>query len=271
MVTEETCPICQARRARRDRGGENFLCLREYHRLYRCRDCGHRWRTPPILSDVALTDQYELRTGLVRYGDFTASPSGELPPHLGARLGWLAPGAVILDFGSGDGAFLSAARGQGLDAWGVDSDVAKMENHPLRPFVRERIDAFPEAYFDAIHANHVLEHVDDPVAALGVLASRLKVNGCLMVEVPNELGSLSAAVKKALRRKLGAATSLYEHQHFYSRRSLKIALAKAGLDAREPQTPRRVSTGLRGMLDFAGALLKRGEVIWTVASRAVAA
>jgi 2-polyprenyl-3-methyl-5-hydroxy-6-metoxy-1,4-benzoquinol methylase len=253
---------------RRDRAGERFLRLRSYHRLYLCRNCRHRWRTPPILTDTALTDQYELEQGLVRYGDFTASPNGALPSHLTARLELLAPGTVLLDFGSGDGSFLSAARERGIDAWGVDSDLEKIDSHPLGAFIRERIHAFPENSFDAIHAHHVMEHVEDPVAVLGALAGRLKAGGLFMVEVPNEFESLAAILKQRLGRKSCGATSLYEHQHFYSQTSLQQALAKSGLSSRSPQTPRRIMNGLRGRLDYIAALFKRGDVIYTVAGHA---
>lgn len=100
------------------------------------------------------------------------------------------PGAKLLDVGSGAGFFPYVARNQGIDAQGIE---------PNRGFAEYAIDTFevpttnaffqdvelPVEHFDLITMNHVLEHVEDPVATLRQLRQWLKPSGFLVVEVPN--------------------------------------------------------------------------------------
>jgi SAM-dependent methyltransferase len=68
--------------------------------------------------------------------------------------------------------------------------------------------------FDLIILSHVLEHLQHPVIALRLLASKLAKNGMLFIEVPNYYGHLSVE---------------YAHNYLFTERSLRNALICAGL------------------------------------------
>ena len=98
------------------------------------------------------------------------------------------PPAKLLDAGAGRGRFVSAAIEAGYEATGIEPSPRGATN-----VVATTIEdaAFGPASFDAITLWHVLEHLDDPAAALEKLASWLEPGGTLLVGVPN-LNSLQA-------------------------------------------------------------------------------
>jgi len=227
--------------------------------------CGHSWRTPAVKDDERLEDRYELAKGIVRFGTYTANHEGRLPHHLSSRLDLVEQGQGLVDFGAGDGTFLACALERGIDAWGVDRKTPGVGNDLLKNFIRENLEEFPARRFDFAHANHVLEHVDNPVAILSDLRSRLKSRGKILVEVPNELDSLSTEAKMLLGKKSTSATSLYEHQHYFTVRSLTHALEVAGFRMLDVCTPRRIFRGARGWIDGVASRVHKGEVIYAVA------
>ena len=89
------------------------------------------------------------------------------------------PGARVLDFGCADGKLLDALQDCGWETWGIESAVDTA-------FARHRrLDAIPKApTFDLIVANHVFEHVTDPLGLLREFAGACRVGGYLHVGVP---------------------------------------------------------------------------------------
>ena len=88
-------------------------------------------------------------------------------------------GARVLDFGCGNGKLLDALQECGWDTWGVETAVdTAFPRH-------QRLDAVPDTpVFDLIVANHVLEHVTDPLGLLRRLAQACRAGGFLLVGVP---------------------------------------------------------------------------------------
>lgn len=87
---------------------------------------------------------------------------------------------------------------------------------------------WPEATFDYIYANNVLEHESDPTAAIRKAAALLKPGGRLHLTTPN--GPVDLLPNKILHRKLGRAvvTRHSGHLFFLSRSALTTLLEKAG-------------------------------------------
>ena len=93
----------------------------------------------------------------------------------------------VLDFGCGEGIFLSVCAGLGFEGVGVEfSEARKAE---------QRIDfyadldgveaAVPKEHFHAVTLFEVLEHLADPLPTLKRLNPLLKKGGVLMLETPN--------------------------------------------------------------------------------------
>jgi SAM-dependent methyltransferase len=100
------------------------------------------------------------------------------------------PGARLLDVGAGRGRFVASARSAGLDAHGIEPFHAR--DATVERASIEDAD-FPPGSFDAIAVWHVLEHLDDPRAALSRVRAWLRPDGVLLVGVPN-LQSLQARI-----------------------------------------------------------------------------
>lgn len=130
---------------------------------------------------------------------------------------------------------MALARGRGHACDGVElSDDARATasgRHGIALLSADAALQIKEASYDAIHMNHVLEHIPDPLAQLRWCARTLKPGGLLVVEVPQQFDNdLDRA-----RRALGAggkqprfdAYSLH-HTFFFTPRSLRKVAEKAG-------------------------------------------
>lgn len=194
-----------------------------------CPACGGAliaWRSVPASEPALREDRFELRH-CARCG--CAVTSGPTPPGLhdtGAyrsgeprlhriagpalrafdhqRLALLArlapPPARLLDAGAGSGRFVVAARARGYDATGIEPSRrgfgASGPSGPYGPAMEPVSigDAeIPDSSLDAVTLWHVLEHLEDPGAALARIATWLVPGGTLLVGVPN-LASVQARV-----------------------------------------------------------------------------
>jgi SAM-dependent methyltransferase len=189
-----------------------------------CPACGGvlvAWRTVPG-SDPALAGEYALARCLRCAGAVTLAPAPALAHEAGAygggaprgsrlaapilrmfarrRLALLeAAGARtpghVLDIGAGRGRFVAEARRAGWRADGIEPSQrgvagARALGIDLQPGGIDDADV-AEGSLDAATLWHVLEHLDEPGAALARIAGWLRPGGLLLVGVPN-LASVQA-------------------------------------------------------------------------------
>lgn len=99
------------------------------------------------------------------------------------------PGATILDYGCGNGAFLVAARRKGFVAAGVEVEAqairAAAESSGCEVFSPEELAASGRKY-DVIHLGDVLEHLPDPFGHMRELRNHLRPGGLFFIEGPLE-------------------------------------------------------------------------------------
>jgi len=116
------------------------------------------------------------------------------------RRAGLAPGARVLDVGAGTGRLVADLAARGYVASGIEpsarSAAAAAAGDAGCSVARATIDDHDERDLDAIVLWHVLEHLDDPRAALERLRGWLRPGGLLLVAVPNS-GSLQAWIAGA--------------------------------------------------------------------------
>lgn len=217
------CNLCGARRGTlvqtKDRHGAplNVTC---------CRTCGLAY-VDPLPSAAELANFYAQR-----YRREYKSAEAPRPKHIFRagrvaleRFGTVAllaqPPARVLDCGAGGGEFVYLLASRGYRVTGIEP------NDGYREFARAEygVDlrsgtlddaSFAAGEFDLITIFHVLEHLRDPRAGLAKLASWLKPEGHLYVEVPNALTEVSSP------------SNLYHDAHlFYFAADPLIRMARA--------------------------------------------
>lgn len=144
------------------------------------------------------------------------------------------PGA-LLDLGCWVGFLLAEAEERGWRGLGVEpSEFASQ-------FARERLGLdvrtggiletpLPEAAFDAVLLGDVIEHLPDPGQALDRILRALKPEGVVALALP-DAGSMVAKL-------LGSRwwSVIPTHVHYFTRHSLRILLARHGLETIEVTT-----------------------------------
>jgi len=96
----------------------------------------------------------------------------------------------ILDVGCGKGEFLNIAKKKGWEAYGLEPSANFAEFASKRCGLDIKCDSlekaqYPDAFFDAVVLNMVLEHIDHPRTFLSEINRILKKSGLLFIEVPN--------------------------------------------------------------------------------------
>ncbi|HJL16805.1 MAG TPA: class I SAM-dependent methyltransferase, partial [Sandaracinaceae bacterium LLY-WYZ-13_1] len=109
---------------------------------------------------------------------------------IAATLGGTPPGGRVLEVGCRDGQTLANLRDEhGLRVFGVEPGPAEAQTareRGVEVFVGLLEEYAPDGEgFDQVQMFHVLEHLHDPLGALSRLASWLKPDGRLIIEVPN--------------------------------------------------------------------------------------
>jgi len=99
---------------------------------------------------------------------------------------------TTLDIGCGEGVFSDVLKNQyGVEAWGVEivEEAAKKAASKLdKVLVGDFDDVYeglPQAYFDCIFYNDVLEHMVCPYSALMKSKPLLSTNGVIVCSIPN--------------------------------------------------------------------------------------
>ena len=164
------------------------------YRLYRCRSCGTAVTVGRSRSDA---------TCLYRGGAYAPPPAAVdllLDPlrRLGhaavlRALGPIAPGARVIEIGSGDGWLIRRLADQECTVVGIEPYAAQGDTR------LEVLDTPVEALggradgADVVVLWHVLEHLDDPELGLRGAVEALGRHGRIVVSVPN-LDSLQARI-----------------------------------------------------------------------------
>jgi SAM-dependent methyltransferase len=138
------------------------------------------------------------------------------PVRLLRRSG-LEPGAGVLDAGAGRGRLVAALRRAGYSASGIDPSG--------RGGVVERrsIEEHSTSDLDAVVLWHVLEHLDDPFAALSHVRTWLRPGGLVLAGAPN-LDSLQARIARGGWLHLDAP----RHRTHFTLAGLRTLLERSG-------------------------------------------
>jgi SAM-dependent methyltransferase len=172
-----------------DPWGENPLPILANHRwsFVECADCRqrfHRLILSPQWNEVRFSEwmsEQAIHQFAAEHGD-NNDPVRDVQHALRLKRRGVRR---VLDFGCGFGEFLEMCRLFGFEAHGVDRSSARRSGAGVE--IHSDLDKVPGS-FDAITMFEVLEHLDDPLAALKSLRSRLNQGGLMIVEVPDTSG-----------------------------------------------------------------------------------
>lgn len=152
---------------------------------------------------------------------------------------FLAPTATrVLDVGCNTGAFGEALKAtRTVEVWGVEP-MAVAAEHAQRVLDRVIIAYFepqapiPDAYFDAVVFNDVLEHLIDPWSALSLARSKLRPGGQVIVSLPNLLHQSNLLHLLADRNFEYEERGIRDRTHlrFFTRKSAVHMFEEAGYD-----------------------------------------
>lgn len=154
---------------------------------------------------------------------------------------------TILDIGCGVGHFLSVAKSEGWDVYGVEispfaTTICKEKG--LNVFVGTFSNTkYKSAMFDVITAFDVLEHVIEPNFFLQEVFRILKKGGLFVVSVPN-VDSFAAKIKKDRWSQF----IVPEHLNYFSSYTMKNFLTKHNFKIVEIYSEPSVSLGVRKFL-----------------------
>jgi 2-polyprenyl-3-methyl-5-hydroxy-6-metoxy-1,4-benzoquinol methylase len=157
----------------------------------------------------------------------------------------------LLEVGCGTGIFLDRMRSRGWDVQGleVDPEASKIAEAtfgvPVFAGTLEEAN-YPNANFDAVTMNHVIEHVHDPATLLLASYRVLKQGGCLVVVTPN--------IKSFGHNRFGQNWRDLDpprHLHLFSRSTLESIAKKAGFQKTETwTTPANAEVIALGSIDI---------------------
>jgi 2-polyprenyl-3-methyl-5-hydroxy-6-metoxy-1,4-benzoquinol methylase len=160
----------------------------------------------------------------------------------------------ILDYGIGDGYFLHLAAKHGFDVYGFDINAASLKEATEKyGLPSERLSGddlkakYGDAYFDVVHANEVIEHLERPQQFLSLAHQLLKPNGLLVVQTGN--------IKSFAARAMGSRWEYIRPAHisYFSKELLSRVVEQHGFEIIYNRT---MDVGLKSGALIANSLLK---------------
>ncbi len=247
----QACVLCGAQATGHDARWQAFLALPAAYGVAYCDNCDLRWLDPR----PSATGYRVLYSDENYFGGAGASPADYQQVMVSRRdyferrlrgierIRGTASGLSILDYGAAAGDFVALARARGHHCDGIElSADARGQSeslHGVRLMSAEEGDALPDASYDVLHMNHVLEHMADPLAHLRWCSRVLKPGGLLVAEVPqqfqNDLDRLRRLFRMGGQQRQFDAYSLH-HTYFFTPASLVTLAGRAGFSVLQLRT-----------------------------------
>jgi 2-polyprenyl-3-methyl-5-hydroxy-6-metoxy-1,4-benzoquinol methylase len=259
MRTLSSCPICESKQV-------SFLYSAPTTRgidqrpwsVSECERCGHQFMNPlPSWNEL----QFYYNSAYGAYDPMHGSQSDDDSEIEEAKRNGklrhirIPTGLRLLDIGCGAGRFLRLCKKLGATEQGIEPSeyAAKIaQQQGLRVFhgtVESYVeDADTVSQFDIITANHVIEHVPEPVETLRAMRRLLAPDGFIWIAVPNAAYPICRALKG-----MWHSSDLPYHLMHFTPASIADAGRRAGLTVRRQTTesiPRFVASSMRLYLRY---------------------
>jgi len=236
------CPICGDRLEKKSLCKVNLVYDSEYD-LVECAECGVIYFSP-MPTQAQLREFYS-----ATYYDFDKGREegkGMAFAHTLKR--WKTKGRFV-DVGCATGFFINGIRNN--SEWEVyGTDFGESAVRYARDILKLNVvqgdlaDArFPDAFFDYVHVNNVLEHVLDPLSLLKECRRIIKPDGIFFLSVPNGYND-SLDLREFYKLERRPARSKNGHIFFFRAKTLEPLFARFGFTVEKRKTY-SVKRGLR--------------------------
>jgi len=146
---------------------------------------------------------------------------------------------TVLDVGCGSGTMAMEIKERlNLEVWGIEpmrneTELARQKlDQVLNLKIEEAIEELPEAYFDAIYFNDILEHLADPQHVIEIVKPKLTPDGVIISSIPNvryHRVMWDYLVKKDWRYQKSGVMD-FTHLRFFTSKSIKRMYTNAGYE-----------------------------------------
>ena len=234
MITIDKCLVCNSNLFEPFLQCKDYTVSHETFNIVSCKSCGFKF-TNPRPQDSVLGNYYKAES----YVSHTNSKKGivnklyhivrnhTLKKKISLISSYVSRG-TILDYGCGTGMFLAACKRGGWDTFGMepDDDARKIASEQGLNLFSDKIRMqtyITDKQFDAITLWHVLEHVTDMPETLAFFKQKLKLNGVLVIAVPNHV-----SYDAQYYNEHWAAYDVPRHLHHFELKSMKSLLESVG-------------------------------------------
>lgn len=214
--------------------------------LVKCKRCGLEYITPRLKEDLVMkgyADSIDERfLSQVKGREKTFENSLKIIERI-----WEKPPGEILDIGTANGSFLKVAKDAGWKVTGCEPNswmcnwCKKNYGIEITPGTIFDVNCDSESY-DIITLWDVLEHTPDPIAVLNECARIIRPGGLVVITYP-DIGSWIA---KLMGRRWVFLLSV--HYYYFTKKTIKTALKKVGLENILLMKPYFQSLGLEYVL-----------------------
>ncbi len=198
--------------------------------IYRCLNCDSRFVPQEFLKKTDEIPDYYKNSPLdeIYLQDFKGrrKTNRRILNNI-ANFEFPLTGGKILDFGCNAGLFLSEAKESGYEAYGIELSEAAVDYarkkfgiDSIKIGKEEKMNDFPDNYFDVITAFDVLEHLLSPASILDKIYSKLKPGGIFVATFP-DMDSLLARISKNYWHAL-----VPSHLSYFSEKSIRYLISR---------------------------------------------
>ncbi len=206
------------------------LFTKDHAPFFECTACSFRFAIPDRNANLENKIE-EFETSYLQY--FREAPRDKI--NFDNLIAWMSKycspgGGTLLDVGCGSGKFVRYLRREGINAYGIEPSDALYRHFLSKedcfyPGTLESLSGGTKK-FRVITAFDVIEHVNEPLRTISLIADLVEPGGWAFMSTP-DAGCLHA-------RAMGRRWHYYHRYHlsYWSRKTLETAAARHGLKCR---------------------------------------